>query len=115
MGFDSSNNPVDGRSNKTGDTEQLKERLALLNVVVDGVRVIREGWVPRVWLVRFRLLPEAPGRYVDERSLYAIKGMIRKHLASPFPFHIKILVSLRIQRLNPQSGELEENTKFRTA
>ena len=28
---------------------------------------------------------------------------------SPLPFHIKMLLSLRIQRVNRQSGELEED------
>ena len=78
-----------------------------MNAVVDGVRVVREGWAPRAWLARFRLLPVAPSRYVDERSLYAVRDMIREHLVSPFPFHIKL--SLRIQRVNRQSGELEED------
>ena len=81
----------------------------LMNAVVDGVRVVREGWAPQAWLARFRLLPVAPSRYVDERSLYAVRDMIREHLVSPLPFHIKMLLSLRIQRVNRQSGELEED------
>ncbi|CAE7271576.1 unnamed protein product, partial [Symbiodinium microadriaticum] len=67
------------------------------------------GWVPRAWLARWRLSSQREGGYISERSLYVLQQHICQYLNSPFPFHIKLLVKMRIQRTNPATGEWEED------
>ena len=68
---------------------------------MDGVRATRMGWAPRAWLARFRLEPDGGATHITERSLYALQPLIRDHLTSPFPFHIKVLLALHIEKLDP--------------
>ena len=77
---------------------------------MDGVRVTRMGWAPQAWLARFRLEPDGGAAHITERSLYALQPLIRDHLTSPFPFHIKVLLALHIEKLDPATGEMITNT-----
>ena len=76
---------------------------------MDGVRVTRMGWAPRAWLARFRLEPDGGATHITERALYALQPLIRDHLTSPFPFHIKVLLALHIEKLDPTTGEMITN------
>ena len=77
---------------------------------MNGVRVTRMGWAPRAWLARFRLEPDGGATHITERALYALQPLIRDHLTSPFPFHIKVLLALHIEKLDPATSEMITNT-----
>ncbi|CAE7203379.1 unnamed protein product [Symbiodinium sp. CCMP2592] len=70
---------------------------------MDGVRITQQVRIPRAWLARFRL----EGEGLTEKSLYLLKPRIRRHLEAPFPFHVKALVGLRIEKI--ESGELVQD------
>ena len=76
---------------------------------MDGARVTRMGWAPRAWLARFRREPDGGAAHITERSLYALQPLIRDHLTSPFPFQIKVLLALHIEKLDPATGEVITN------
>ncbi|CAE7214963.1 unnamed protein product [Symbiodinium sp. CCMP2456] len=65
---------------------------------MDGVRITRhEAQVPRAWLARFRLRGEG----LTEQALYLLEPLIRRHLDAPFPFHVKALLGLKIEKSLP--------------
>ncbi|CAE7527673.1 unnamed protein product, partial [Symbiodinium pilosum] len=73
---------------------------------MEGVVVSRQAWAPRAWLARFRLEPAEGRTHITERALYALEPLIPEHLGSPFPFHVKVMLSLHIEKLDPARGEL---------
>ena len=69
-----------------------------------GVRITRQAQVPRAWLARFRL--EGPG--LTERALYQLQPLIRRHLEAPFAFHTKALLGLKIEKMDPLEGLIQD-------
>ena len=79
---------------------------------MEGVAIVRQARVPRAWLARFRLAPDGEAEHITERALYVLEPWIQDHLSSPFPFHVKVVVCLHIEKPEESSSFVQHITPW---